>query len=275
MRVLVVLVLFIFLFHLDLNAAGPDSVVYKTINTIELKLFVYTPDEMPSEDLYPAAIFFFGGGFVGGNVGQFAAHCRHLAEKGVIGITAQYRIKSKHNSTPQDAIEDAKSAVRWVREHAEEYRIDPARIAAGGGSAGGHLAACTGLVPGFENDRENLEVSSRPDAMILFNPVVKIPPLSDRFGGDEQAMKASPINFVGENAPPCIIFHGTHDTLIDKYQILEFQKVMKENGNYCEVVLFGDQGHAFFNTNRSEGRYYRMTVALMDVFLTELGYISK
>jgi acetyl esterase len=272
---LISFVSFICLVPLHLRATGPDSVVYKTLDTIDLKLFIYTPGEMPEDKLYPAVIFFFGGGWENGNVGQFAAHCRHLAEKGVIGITAQYRIKSKHNSTPQDAMEDAKSAVRWVREHAEEYRIDPSRIAAGGGSAGGHLAACTGLVPGFENELENLEVSSRPDAMILFNPVVEIPPLSDRFGGDEQGMKASPLNFVGENVPPCIIFHGTHDTLIDKDQILEFQKVMKENGNYCEVVLFGDQGHGFFNTNRSEGRYYKMTVALMDVFLTELGYISK
>ncbi|MFC2126120.1 alpha/beta hydrolase [Bacteroidota bacterium] len=238
-------------------------------------MFIYSPDQKSGEDLYPAVIFFFGGGWVNGNVGQFAPNCKHLSNKGVIGITAQYRIKSKHNTTPQDAMEDAKSAIRWVREHAEEYRIDPSRIAAGGGSAGGHLAACTGLVPGFENDQENLQVSSRPDAMILFNPVVKIPPFSERFGGDENGMKASPYNFVSENAPPCIIFHGTHDTLVDKDDILEFQNKMKLNGNYCEVVLFGDQGHAFFNTNRSNGRYYKMTVVLMDVFLAEQGYLMK
>ena len=190
------------------------------------------------------------------------------------GITAQYRIKSLHNTTPQDAIEDAKSAVRWIREHAEEYRIDPERIAAGGGSAGGHLAACTGLVPGFENEKENLQISSRPDAMILFNPVIKVPPFSERFGGDEDAAKASPIDFVASNAPPCIIFHGTSDKLIDKEIILDFQSKMIAKGNYCEVELFGEQEHGFFNLNKNEGQYYRRTVALMDIFLVDQGYIK-
>jgi len=260
-------------FHNDLFAIRRDSVIYKITEQAELKLFIYTPDQS-FEAPYPAVVFFFGGGWETGDVGQFSAHSRHLASRGVVGITAQYRIKTKHNTSPQDAMEDAKSAIRWIRKHAGDFEIDALRIAAGGGSAGGHLALCTGLVPGFENENEDLQVSSVPNAMILFNPAVDVEPFHDRFGGIENAKAASPINFIGNDNPPCIIFHGAHDTLIDKEVILGFQEKMIENGNYCEVELFGGQDHGFFNTNRSDGQFYRRTVALMEIFLVEQGYIQ-
>jgi acetyl esterase/lipase len=147
-------------------------------------------------------------------------------------------------------------------------------IAAGGGSAGGHLAACTALVPGFEAEGEDLSVSSKPNALVLFNPVVDVKPFDERFGGSKLAKKASPIYYVNENAPPTVIYHGASDQLVDSGTILEYQDLMKKKGAYCEVILFGGERHGFFNQHRSDGLYFKRTMALMEIFLEEQGYIK-
>ncbi len=104
--------------------------------------------------------------------------------------------------------------------------MDPGRLAAAGGSAGGHLAACTGLVPGFEADGEDTSISSRPDAMILVNPVLVLAPvegllpegrarlegIADRLAVDPRAL--SPLHHVASNRPSHIIFHGRDDATV-------------------------------------------------------------
>ncbi|MEM8713895.1 MAG: alpha/beta hydrolase fold domain-containing protein, partial [Planctomycetota bacterium] len=72
---------------------------------------------------------------------------------------------------PTTCVEDGKSAVRWIREHAAEIGVDPGRLAAGGGSAGGHVAAAIATVNGFNADQDDLSVSCVPEALVLFNPV--------------------------------------------------------------------------------------------------------
>src|ERR1700733_10765315 len=87
-------------------------------------------------------------------------------------IRADYWVKSRHDVTPDACVEDAKSAVRWLRQNAAMLGIDPDRIVASGGSAGGHIAACTAC-PGLDAEGEDLQVSSRPNALLLFNPVLR------------------------------------------------------------------------------------------------------
>ena len=122
----------------------PSFRAAKTVGEIQLKLHVFSTEGGGRRR--PAIVFFFGGGWVGGNPSQFFPHCEHLAAKGMVAVSAEYRVKSRHQATPFDCVEDARSAVRYLRGHARELGIDPDRIAAGGGSAGGHLAAATGTL---------------------------------------------------------------------------------------------------------------------------------
>ena len=90
----------------------------------------------------------------------------------MISFVADYRVKTRQKTTPRECVQDGKSAVRWIRINAGRLGIDPDRIAAAGGSAGGHVAAATGICDGFDDSADkNPKISSKPNALILFNPV--------------------------------------------------------------------------------------------------------
>ena len=146
------------------------TVVYKTIDNTQLKLHLFEPTDHQTTNQSPAIVFFFGGGWSGGTPKQFYEQSRFLADKGVVCFSADYRVKSRHKVTPVECVADAKSAIRWVRQHAKELGINPNQIVAAGGSAGGHIAACTGVLKGQDEANEDTSISSVPNAMILFNP---------------------------------------------------------------------------------------------------------
>ncbi len=157
---------------LETKGFSPDKqIVYKTVGETELKLHVFNPADHKTTDARPVAVFFFGGGWVSGSPSQFYPHCEYLASRGIVAIAAEYRIKSKHKTTPQECVKDGKSAIRWVRQHASELGIDPNKVIAGGGSAGGHVAAATATTKAFNEEGEDTSVSCVPDALVLFNPV--------------------------------------------------------------------------------------------------------
>ena len=194
----------------------PDAEwLYKTVNDTELKLHVFTPEGHRTSDKRPAVIFFFGGGWNNGSPGQHYSQCAHLASRGMVAMSAEYRVKSRNQTTPKECVEDGKSAIRWVREHAAELGIDPTRIAAGGASAGGHVAAAAGTVDSFDAKGEDLSVSSRPDALVLFNPVFDNGPGGfGHFRVKAYWQDISPIHNISGSAPPSIVFLGTEDEYI-------------------------------------------------------------
>ena len=150
---------------------GAVEEVYKRVGGHELKLWCFSPEGASTERSLPAAVFFFGGGWKQGDPAQFEPHARYLATRGMIAVLADYRVEKRHGTTPFESVEDAKSAVRYLRSHADRLGLDPQRIAAGGGSAGGHLAAAAATLPGLDAADEDPSISSRPDALLLFNPV--------------------------------------------------------------------------------------------------------
>lgn len=253
----------------------PDRVEsYKTVGDVSLKMHIFEPVDSGTK-ARPAIVFFFGGGWVGGNPNQFFPHCRHLAKRGMVAMSAEYRVRSKHNTTPFDCVKDGKSAIRWIRSNAQRLNIDPKRIAAGGGSAGGHVAAATATVPGLDVDPQKT-VSSTPNALVLFNPVYDNGP--DGYGYDrvkERYFEISPMHNIREGVPPSIVFLGTEDKLIPVATAERFKRRMFEVGSRSELILFDGQGHGFFNHGRSENRFYDETVEHMDRFLTSLGFLGE
>ena len=253
---------------------GAKSEIYKQLGDIQLRVYLFTPPGHQPTDQRAAAVFFFGGSWNGGSPAQFVPHARYLASRGMVAIVADYRVRSRHQTTPFECVKDGKSCVRWIRSHAKRLGIDPQRIAAGGGSAGGHVAAATGNVPGLEETNADTAVSSRPDALLLFNPVYDNGPggyghsrVKDRY------QEISPLHNIRANAPPTIVFFGTKDKLVPVATAQKYENKMKAAGNRCETHYFPDQPHGFFNESRSK-RSYQETVLFMDRFLISLGYLT-
>ncbi len=251
----------------------PLKIRYKQIDSTELYLYFYYPADYKSGEKLSAIVFFFGGGWNSGSVEQFTPHAQYFASRGMIGITAEYRVRSRNYSTPFNAVSDAKSAIRFLRANVEILGINPDKIVGSGGSAGGHIAAAAGIIDGLEEEGENLSFSSKPDALVLFNPVFDNGPegygferVSDRY------MEISPIHNITPGDPPTILFFGTKDKLIPVSTIKEFQNKMQIANNQCELFLYEGQGHGFFNFRFTE--YYNKTVFEADKFLVSLGFLK-
>lgn len=255
---------------------GAVAHVYKTIGQTELRLHVFAPPGAESVQK-PAMVFFFGGGWTNGTVGQFVPQSRYLAGRGMVAIVADYRVFGRHATSPFEAIADAKSAIRWVRAHAKELNIDPKRIAAGGGSSGGHIALAAAVLDAFDQAGEDQHTSSRPNALVLFNPAVDTsrdtpPAAAARFAG--KGRDASPLHHIRRESPPTVIFHGKADTTVPYADVERFCAESKKIGNQCELLGYEGATHGFFNSSRDDGKWYRQTVLEMDHFLTRLGYLS-
>ena len=217
-------------------------------------------------------VFFHGGGWRSGTYKAFQRHAKHLASKGMIAISADYRIENIYGTTPFDAVEDAKSTIRYVRKHAKELHINPDMIASGGGSAGGHLAAVCGNIEGLEDDGEDLSISSKPNALVLFNPVYDNSKNGFGFRRMEgRYLEISPLHNITKGAPPTIVFFGTKDKTTPVASSKEYEKRMQEVGSRIELNLYEGAEHSFFYGPD----YYDDVVEKMDAFLVSLGYLEK
>jgi acetyl esterase/lipase len=202
-----------------------------------------------------------------------------------VAIVADYRVASRNNVKAVDCVKDAKSALRFVRKNARRLGVDPNRIVAAGGSAGGHLAAVCGTISNFDEANEDTGISSRPNAMLLFNPAVvlagvdglkldqgRLATLSDRMGTSPRDL--SPYHHVAPGVPPTAIFHGKADQVVPYATVAAFAKAMREAGNTCELFGYDDQGHGFFNYGRARNKMFVATLKEADRFLARLGYLE-
>jgi acetyl esterase/lipase/predicted enzyme related to lactoylglutathione lyase len=215
------------------------KVLYKETPQEDLYLYILRP-QIKSETALPAIVYFTGGGWVNGNVYGQIPNPAWFRDHGIIGIEADYRVKSRHGTSPIECIQDAKSAIRFVREHAKELGVDPNKIIAAGGSAGGHLAACT-FLDGGDTPGDNLNISSKPNALVLHNPV-----LGEGFGKEFFSVhpEFSPILHVKKGWPPTILSNGTKDKTTPIEAAEKFTRLMKEAGNVCELITVKDADHS-------------------------------
>ncbi|MCA9016082.1 MAG: prolyl oligopeptidase family serine peptidase, partial [Planctomycetaceae bacterium] len=124
---------------------------------------------------------------------------------------------------------------------------------------------------------ESKQISSVPNAMALFNPVVDTTETGWKGGPKqlgERCKEISPFHFIRKDLPPTIIFHGTADTTVLFENVERFTRQMKQNGNRCELVAYQDQEHGFFNLSKNKANY-DSTIEKLDQFLTSLGYLNQ
>ncbi len=243
--------------------------VYKKTESRELRLWVFQPKD-PNESPRPAILLIHGGSWEKGGGSALAPQAVYFASRGIVGITIEYRLIGRDKiKGPQDCLADAKDAIAWVRAHAGELGIDPEKIVASGGSAGGHLAAALGL--------ENAAL--RPRALVLFCPVYDL--IEGWKQGAEHALKGgldpdefSPARHVKAGFPPTLVLSGATDMISPPAIHRAFVERMKQAGNRAEFVEFPGVGHSFFNFGKDGGANFFKSLEDADQFLVSLGLLE-
>lgn len=235
----------------DLTYCAPDG--------IEQKMDLFYPAKLKS-DPAPIAMYVHGGGWTsgdkGGGVGSLDV--RALSERGYIVAAINYRLAPQHKFPAM--IEDVKCAIRFLRAHAAQLKIDPNKIGVWGGSAGGHLVALLGTADasaGFDVGQW-LEQSSRVQAVVdLFGPA----DLPAMFTGNAQTVgknifgstsrddpilvKASPITYITKDDPPFLILQGDKDKVVPMEQSQILHDKLKAGGVTSTLVIVKNAGHGF------------------------------
>ena len=265
-----------------LHSPAPTEVIYKHTAQGDLKLFCFQPPTKESGKTIPAAVWIHGGGWTGGTCESFFPMARYTATRGAASFVVEYRLANTNGTvTVADCVADCKSAVRYLRVLAAELNIDPHRIAVIGESAGGHLAACVGMLDGFDDPADDLKISARPDALVLYNPLIKFEGSNFKklFAGanykTNSMRELSPLLFVRSNLPPTLCVHGLADTVVSPDNSRAFSEATKKFGNRCDLVLLPETPHAFLIPNYKCSEQTVVNALLVaDKFLTSLGWFS-
>lgn len=229
---------------------GAEAFFYREAGaTPALRLFVVKPAGWKAGDRRSALMFFFGGGWTTGTPASSIFWARFAAEHGMIGLAPDYRTKGRHDTSPLAAVADSRAALHWVQEHAAELGLDPARIAVGGNSAGGHVALWTAITAAPPGSAESESPRLKPAALILFSTVSDTSAATGytpkRFGENTTAL--SPVHQLDARMPPVLAFHGDADQTVPLSQALALRDRLVATGNTCELHIVPGGGHNFGN----------------------------
>jgi len=241
------------------------SEVYKTIDTLKLKIDIFHTNPLIQKKNKTAIVFFHGGGWAYGTPSEFYSTCERYAKMGIVTFSVGYRLCIENGTVPNRTISpieclmDTKSAMRWVRENASRFGIDSNKIVASGQSAGGQLAISTAMIDEYNEKSDNLSISCRPDAVMLFSATVNtLEAWCDRLLGDRRTKiwSISPTHNMREGLPPMIHFHGTEDEMVPFWTFQFFETEMKKKGNYFELHVYQGRKHYLGDGNPKYSRYF-------------------
>ncbi len=228
------------------RAATYKDIEYGQAAGVSLRLDAFVPD---GPGPHPAVILVHGGGWTGGdkdggrNQGYMMPLHAPLTAAGFAWFSINYRLAPAHRHPA--AVEDVETAIRWVKAHATEYRVDPRRLALSGESAGGHLVALAAV---------RADASTRVAAVApiygVFDLAAEaqrrqglIPSFNKLLGRDvlDETMKklmhdASPIHFVKPGLPPFLLMHGDADQTVAYQQSLDMQARLRAASVPCELI---------------------------------------
>ncbi|MDA0347520.1 MAG: alpha/beta hydrolase fold domain-containing protein [Verrucomicrobia bacterium] len=266
------------------------SFVFKTTEKRNLHIFVDYPDTWQATDKRPALVFWHGGGFTQGNAGQFYHQANYFTQRGAVCFRPEYRIRDLDQTIPVSAVEDGISAIRWIKERAQEFGIDPNEIVVGGGSAGGCMASAVATVDaqkfaqlGFVGEEDNLDIDIGVKAMLLFNPFVDFfEPTHPRqieeeclfLGKDPEDYReglhvVSAIENLTKDSPPSIILFGTRDA----FYVSDIRWIIrtKELGLKCQSYVYKGEVHSWYNNSP----HLEYTTHNVNEFLIDIGFLNR
>lgn len=255
----------------SINAQENIKVVYKQIDTMKLTIEVVRPETKMPKKGYPSVVFYFGGGWNAGTPQQFIEQAKLLKGYGIQSFLVDYRTKKSAKTSPKESVTDAKSAMRYIKANAKNLKVDLNKIAASGGSAGGHLAAATCYIDAFNDPSDNLKVSPRPMALILYNPVIDN---SEKGYGYERVKdyykEFSPMHNI-KNPVPTIFFLGTKDKHVPVATGEKYKEICNSKGGRCDLHLYKNKEHGFINYGRED---YDNVMKLTVDFLKSIKFIK-
>lgn len=239
--------------------------IYKSIDTFNLRIDIFYTKQSFERQNNTAIVFFHGGGWAFGSPGEFFTTCERYARMGIVTFSVDYRLSIDNGVTPSktispiECIMDARSVMRWVRSNALKYHLDKNKIVASGQSAGGHLALCTAMIDEFNERSDDLSISCRPDAIMLFSSCINaVEGWCDRLLADRRnkIWSISPAHNIKGGLPPMIEFHGTDDEQVPVWTAQFFETDMKKAGNYFELHQFKGRKHYLGGDNLKYSKYY-------------------
>jgi acetyl esterase/lipase len=260
-----------------------NQLVYKVIAGQELAVDMFYSEASETSDSNSAIAFFHGGGWVFGDPSEFFETCRRYAGLGYVTFSFQYRLSRNNDGTyphpdisPIESVKDARSAIRWLRAHADSLKIDPDKIVVGGQSAGGQLALATALLDSINESTDNLDISPVPNALLLFSSNVNtLEPWIDMLLSDrsDEIWSISPYHNLKKPMPPAIAFHGEEDNQVLPYIVRMFKTSMYELGNYYDLHWYPGRKHYLGEGNEKYARYFDEDILeLTDAFLEKFGF---
>lgn len=247
---------------------------YKTVDGFPLDLHLFLPDSTAVANKRPVIVYFSGGSWTEGNPEWAFYNCAAYAKKGWVAASVEYRLADRQGTTPFEAVKDARSALRWLRKHAQQYNIDTHRIVVTGNSAGGHLILATALADKWNESTDDLHYSPTPSLLMVnagvydFIKDANTAWVSKDLKDKNTVKEISPVHLVKKGLPPMLLIHGTNDQSVPYATAKAFAAASQEAGNEVEFQTLEGAGHAIW----FDRRFTQRIAALRAAFLKKYGY---
>jgi acetyl esterase len=256
------------------------DIEFAKVGDVSLTLDAFVPD---GAGPFPTCILVHGGGFMRGDKQTFIKPLfEPLSKAGFTWFTINYRLAPQHR-WPACA-EDVETAIRWVKSHAAEYKVDAGRIALIGESAGGHLVSWVGaratdetrvaaVVPFYAPHDLELQVRHRNALGESMTALLGLTELDD--DAWKRLREVSPSTYVHKGMPPYLLVHGDQDPTVPYAQSVQFQEKMKTLGNRCDLVTIPGGVHGMGGWDKLNSDYRDKLVVWLNDTLRPARNASK
>lgn len=263
-------------FRLPSSVQVISDLVYDEVDGRVLKLDLFM-SRVPTGDC-PGLVFINNGGFIYSVRKWTWRQAARMAELGFVSVTIETRLApASHYPAP---LNDAQAAVRWLRSHGSQYRVDTSKIGVVGVSSGGYVAAALGTNLWSGRDWSGAPPNVRVQAVVAFNPNVDFPPLAviptgdnvetflgRSFARDSSAWRdASVVSHVSRQAAPFLLLHGTADQVVPYSQSADMVQRLQRVSVRADLFTADGAAHGF----ASRPPWYAPTLARMEKFLLEV-----